>query len=469
MRVIAALLICALGAVAEEWSRFRGPNGVGVNDSAPLPETLSPAAALWAAEIPTGKSSPALTGDKIFLTGHEDERLVTFALDRSSGKVLWRRAAPARRLEKLNRLNDEASSSPVTDGENVYVFFGGYGLLSYGPDGNERWRIPMGPFSNFHGMGASPIYADGKVIMVVDQDQKAFVVAVDARDGSVVWRTERPDMVHSYTTPVLYRPADGPAEIIAPGSYQIVSYELESGAELWRWRGIAYQVKGTPVVESDRLFFNAWSVGGTAARRLVLPEFAAALAKLDANGNGTISEDEVPEEWTPDSSWAMQDLDKDGEYNEREWRYYTMRRTSTNSTLCIRLGGRGDVTSTHTIWQVRKNMPEVPAILVYQDAAYLIKNGAIFTAFDKETGEVLKQGRIREALDNYYASPVAGDGKIYLASEKGLVTVVRAGSVWQPLATVDFDDPIFATPALSEGKVYLRAGTKLYCIGGRRP
>ena len=466
MKVVLALLLCACTASAGDWSRFRGPNGAGVDDSAPLPDVLAPDSALWATDLPMGKSSPALTDDKIFLTGHEDEQLLTFALDRATGKILWRRAAPSRRLEKLNRLNDEASSSPVTDGENVYVFFGGYGLLSYGPDGNERWRVPLGPFTNFHGMGASPVFADGKIIMVVDQDQSAFIVALDAQDGSVVWRTERADMVHSYTTPVVYNPPDGPAEIIAPGSYQIVSYDLSNGKELWRWQGIAYQVKGTAVIEDDRLFFNAWSVGGTAARRLVLPKFSEALAKLDENGNGRLSQDEVPKEWQPDSSWAMQDLDKDGEFDEREWRYYTMRRTSTNLTLCLELGGRGDITGTHTIWKAQKNMPEVPAILIYRDIAYLIKNGGIFTSFDADTGEVLKQGRIRDAMDNYYASPVAGDGKIVLAGEQGLVSIVQAGADWRPLATWDYGEPIFATPALRDGRIYLRAGTKLYCFGG---
>lgn len=465
MKVVVALLLFASTAFSDGWSRFRGPNGTGVDDSAALPNALAADSARWMTETPQGKSSPALTDDTIFLTGHDEAQLLTMALDRATGKVLWRRTAPSRRLEKMHRLNSEASSSPVTDGENVYVFFGGYGLLSYGPDGNERWRLPLGPFTNFHGMGASPIYVDGKIIMVCDQDQGAFVMAVDARDGALLWRTERPEMVHSYTTPVIYRPADGPAEVIAPGSYQIVSYRLDNGEELWRWRGIAYQVKGTAVIEGDRLYFNAWSVGGTAARRLVLPEFAEALARADADGDGLISEDEIPKEWEPDSPFAMQDLDKNGEWNEKEWRYYTMRRTSTNATVCLRLGGRGDVTDTHTIWKMQKNMPEVPAVLVYRDAAYLIKNGGIFTAFDAETGDVLKQGRIRAALDNYYASPVAGDGKIYLAGEQGLVSVVRAGADWEPMATADFGDPVFATPVISDGRIFLRAGGKLYCFG----
>lgn len=462
----ALLLILSVSAIcAAEWSRFRGPDGTGVDDTAPLPNSLSPEEALWVSEIPAGKSSPALTDDTIFLTGHQDGQLLTFALDRETGKIRWRREAPSRRLERLHKLNDEASGSPVTDGRNVYTFFGGYGLLAYGPDGNELWRLPLGPFKNFHGMGASPVYADGKIIMVCDQDTDSFLVAVDASDGSVIWRTERTDAIHSFATPVVYRPSDGPVEVIVPGSYQIVSYALDSGEELWRWRGLAYQVKGTAALIGDRLYFNAWAVGGTAARRLLVPPFEEVREKLDRDGNGKFSQSEVPTEWKPDTPWAQQDLDKDGELNPTEWQYYTMRRSSTNSTICLRLGGRGDVTESHTVWQVQENQPEVPAILVYRGVAYLIKNGAIMTSFDAETGEVHKEGRMRAAMDNYYSSPVAGDGKIYLASEKGLVSVVKAGEEWEPLSTVDYGEEIFATPAVSDGRIYLRAGGKLYCFG----
>ena len=148
MRFSRALFSALLGTVlaaaisparAEDWSRFRGPNGLGVVESSPLPAEFGPSKNLvWKTPLPMGKSSPALTADRIFLTAHEDEKLLTLCLDRKSGEILWRRTAPTRRLEVLNRLNDEASSSPVTDGANVYVFFGGYGLFSLGPDGGER-------------------------------------------------------------------------------------------------------------------------------------------------------------------------------------------------------------------------------------------------------------------------------------------------------------------------------------------
>src|SRR5262249_7752529 len=159
-----------------------------------------------------GKSSPVVTADRIYLTGHENGNLFTFALDRKSGRILWRRQAPGNRDEKRNALNDPAAPSAVSDGSNVYVFFAGFGLISYSTDGAERWRVAMGPFTNFHGMGASPVLAEGKVLMICDQDQNAFLLAVDAKTGKQVWKTDRPDMVHSFSTPIVYK-----SQLIVPG------------------------------------------------------------------------------------------------------------------------------------------------------------------------------------------------------------------------------------------------------------
>jgi len=464
MRLLLLVTLFSAGLVGGDWSRFRGPNGLGVAEEAPLPDSIGPDVNVaWKTDLPMGKSSPALTEDRIFLTAHEGEKLFTLGLDRATGKILWKQQAPDRRLEKMHQLNDEASSSPVSDGENVYVFFGGFGMLSYTADGEERWRRPMGPFTNFHGMGASPVYHDGKVLMICDQDQGAFLIAVDAATGETVWRVERPDMVHSFSTPVLYEPADGPAELVVAGSYQMVSYAVDDGRELWRYRGLTYQVKSSPVIVGDTLYFNAWAPGGEPAVRLVLPPFAEALEKLDANKDGELSKDEVSQEWQP-GNWDMQDLNKNGSLDARDWQYYSQRRTSTNSTLAVKMGGRGDITESHVKWLSQKNMPDVPGVLLYQGVLYLIKNGGILTTLNPEDGSMLWQGRVRDALDNYYASPVAGDGKVYLASEKGLVTVLKPGAQPEPLGTTDFGEAIFATPALADGKIYLRTRSKLYCF-----
>ena len=470
-RILSSLFTVTLLAAAAhpcwaaDWPRFRGPNGGGVVETTGLPTEFGPDKnVVWKTVLPMGKSSPILTEDRIFLTAHENNKLYTICLDRSTGKILWRREAPGRRLEKMHRLNDEASASPVTDGENVYVFFAGYGLLSYGPDGNERWRRAMGPFTNFHGMGASPILADGKLLMVVDQDIRAFVIAVNVDDGSVAWRTERPDMVHSFSTPVIHRPKNGGAELIVPGSYQMVSYEVATGKEVWRLKGLTYQVKSVPVIDDGILYFNGWAPGGEPAVRLVLPDFPEMLERFDTDKDGRLSKAEIPKEWHP-GNWNMQDLDKDTVFDARDWRYYQSRRTSSNATMAIKLGGKGDITATHVLWRHRKTLPDVPSVLLYEDVLYEIKKGGIATTLNPKTGEVIKMGRLMDALDDYYASPVAADGKVYMAGMLGKITVLTGGGEWEILSTSDLGEEIFATPAIADGRMYVRTSSTLYCFG----
>jgi outer membrane protein assembly factor BamB len=466
MRAFLLLTIAAsvCPEVTAEWHRFRGPNGSGVADEKPLPREIGPGSGvIWKTTVPAGKSSPVLTSDRIYLTGHENGALLTFALDRKSGKILWRREAPGRRDEKRHTLNDPASPSPVTDGANVYVFFAGYGLLSYDREGKERWRLPLGPFTNFHGMGASPVLADGKVLMICDQDQDAYLLAVDQRTGKPVWKVERPEMVHSFSSPIVYRPASGPAELIVPGSYQMTSYEVRTGKLLWRVTGLTYQVKSVPVIGENTLYFNGWAPGGEPSERIELPDFKTVLAGHDQDRDGKLSKAEVPKNWHP-GNWDMQDLDKDGLLNEKDWRYYSMRRTSSNSLMAIRLGGRGDITASHVLWRYDKSLPDVPGVLLYRGVLYLVRNGGIVQTVDPDTGKALKQGRLRHALDEYYASPVAGDGKVYMISRNGTVSVLEAGADWGVAASAELGEEVFATPAIVDGCIWIRTATALYAF-----
>ena len=158
---------------AADWPRFRGPNGAGVADSPALPDSIGPDKhVIWKTALPPGHSSPVISGDRIFVTAFEGDKLVTIALDRANGKILWRREAPRDRHEKLDAQNSPSSPSPAADGRNVYVFFPDYGLLSYTFDGKERWRTPLGPFDNMYGMGVSPILAGDKVVLICDQQTR---------------------------------------------------------------------------------------------------------------------------------------------------------------------------------------------------------------------------------------------------------------------------------------------------------
>src|SRR5262245_7591738 len=144
------LIACpALLAAAVNWSQFRGPNASGVAPDTNLPVEFGPGKNLiWKTPLPPGHSSPVLTATRIFLTAFEGDRLLTFCLDRATGRIEWRRESPRPRSQDLHKANSPASPSPVTDGKNVYVFFFDYGVLAYGEDGNEKWRVPLGPFNN---------------------------------------------------------------------------------------------------------------------------------------------------------------------------------------------------------------------------------------------------------------------------------------------------------------------------------
>src|SRR5262245_4663025 len=203
-------ILLTLAASAADWTQFRGPNASGISESR-LPEDFGPdRGVVWKTPVLPGNSSPVLATDRVYLTGHEADVLVTLAVDRATGKLLWKREAPRPRKQAIERpANGPTSASPVTDGRNAYVFFQDFGLLAYGPDGKELWRMPLGPFRNPFGHGASPILAGGTLFMVCDQDVGAFLLAVDTATGAVRWRAERPHAQRGYATPILYRPPNG--------------------------------------------------------------------------------------------------------------------------------------------------------------------------------------------------------------------------------------------------------------------
>ena len=161
--LVAGTTLTAAATAAEKsdqktWSQFRGPNGSGVNETTRLPVEFGPDKnMIWQTPLPPGHSSPVLSRNYVFVTAFEDSALFTICLDRRTGKIAWRRAAPRTREEKVDYRNTPASPSPVTDGKHVFVFFQDYGMLAYDLRGNRIWQQPLGPFNNVYGMGASPV------------------------------------------------------------------------------------------------------------------------------------------------------------------------------------------------------------------------------------------------------------------------------------------------------------------------
>ncbi|HWY47288.1 MAG TPA: PQQ-binding-like beta-propeller repeat protein [Bryobacteraceae bacterium] len=463
----AVLLLCATTCTlaASDWPQFRGPNAFGVSSTTGLPAEFGPGKnVLWKTPLPPGHSSPVLSEDRIFLTAFDDEHLYVITLDRATGKILWRREVPRSRKQKLHNSNSPASPSVATDGKNAYAFFTDFGLVSYGSDGEERWRVPLGPFNNPFGLGASPVLANGKVIQVCDSETGSFAIAVDQNSGRIVWRTERPEMTRGFSTPVLYQPKQGALQALVAGTNRFIAYDVDTGKEVWWVRGLTWQMKPTPIIAGGVAYVLGWAGGADQGNQQQLPSFEEMLRVADTNHDRKLSKDELPDRHYKDD-FEDSDLDGDGFLSEREWEKYREKRTMVNSVMAVRLGGSGDVTDTNILWRYYKSLPNVPSPLLYENVLYLVKEGGILTALDPATGGVLKQGRLKGALDFYYSSPVAADGKIFASSQDGHVSVIRAGRDWEVLAVNDMDDEVYATPAPVDGRLYLRTRSALYCFG----
>ena len=486
---IVALFIAALAgsgaltrAVAEDWPQFRGPNGTGVSASTGLPVEFGPTKnVIWKTALPPGHSSPVLTRDRIFVTAHtkknaqagakEPYKLLVICLDRQTGKLLWQREVPRLRVGRLQLVNGPASPSPVTDGSNVYVFFQEFGLVSYDAAGKERWKLPLGPFNMFYGFGASPILVDDKVILPVDQDNPgSFLIAVDKNSGRVRWKVDRPVVISGYSTPIIYSPKQGPKQIVVPESFQLSAYSVEDGKRVWWVRGLACEMKSIASHDAEYLYINGWGFPqNQPGRQVKTIPFEEGLARYDKNGDHQISKSEISGAETLDKmlgdAFEAFDTDRDEKLNAKDWEVFRGMMASENGLLAIKLGGQGDQTATAIRWRYQKPVPQVPSTLLYKGVLYMINDSGILISFDPATGAVLKQGRLHGAIDKYFSSPVAADDKVFLIGEAGAVSVLKAGGDWQVLAVNELDDECFATPAIADGRIYIRTRSALYCFG----
>lgn len=477
-QVVSAVFVCLVlagtTAAATDWSRFRGPNGTGVAETSGLPSEMGPEKnVVWKVPVPEGHSSPVLSDRHLFLTGHENDDLYVMAFDRSSGRELWRRTLPRRHKGRLDGPNGPASPSPVTDGEHVYAFFQDFGLIAFSAaDGSERWRLPLGPFNIFYGFGASPILVDGLVLLSVDQDSGAFLLAVDASTGEVRYKVDRPGVISGYSTPTLYQPANGPKQIIIPESFQLSSYAVADGRRIWWVRGLACEMKSVASIDGRTLYVNGWGFpqNQPGAQVPTIP-FDEALARYDGNKDGRIAGAEVSGDTpldrmlNPKYGFPAFDLDRNGSLDAREWDVVRAMLGSENGLLAIALGGEGDVTGTAIRWRYQRPVPQVPSTVLYGGALFMVNDSGILISFDPASGKVLKQGRLKGAIDKYFASPVAADGRVFLISQDGTMSVVSGKGEWEPVAVNPLGDEVFATPAIADGRIYVRTKSTLYAFG----
>ena len=463
--VSCALLIAAASDVSGQWSQFRGPNGSGIDSSAGYPVVFSPSKnVVWKTAVPFGQSSPVLAGGHLYLTANEGDKLLTICLDATTGRELWRRELRPSTRHKIYKANDPASPSPAADADGVVVFFPDFGLAAYTTDGKDRWTVPLGPFKSFYGMAASPVVVGDLAILVCDQQTGSFVVAVDRKTGKTRWKKERAGAVDGYATPMVFQPAAGPEQLIVLGSSKLESYAVDTGQQRW-WLPIGSNgAMGTIVSSGDTLFFA--TIGSSEPW---LPTFETVLQKHDTDKDGRVS----AQEFAANKEWAEHfgffDHDADNFISSKEWA--TMRSYGAGEyfgAMAVRPGNAsGKLDATAVLWRFQKNLPYIPAPLLYQNVFYMVKDGGIVTALDAKTGKLLHQARSPKAMGEYHASPVAADGKVFLANTEGKVTVLKAGPEGQVLAVNDMGEEVHATPALVGGRIYLRTRSAVYAFAGK--
>ena len=420
--IVAATFVLSSFAGAADWPQFRGPNSSGIGDGKPPVEFGPSQNVLWKAAVGAGLSSPIIAKGRVFLTEFDraTNQLATLCIDQRTGKILWRRTVAPAEIEKVHDIGSPAAPTPATDGERVYVYFGSYGLVSYDFDGKLLWerRLPLS--QNIYGAVASPIVA-GDLLVLNHQGKDAYLLGVNRRDGKTVWKTDRSKFQYGWSTPVYWR-HDGLDEIVVLGgdfgpNQRLMAYNLADGAERWWVAGLPPCGKSTPVIGSDMVFFAA-----------------------------------------PDIILETEAEKKDP---ERAAQFYAK---NASRVMAIRPGGKSEVNQTHVAWTETKGVPGVPSPLYYNGRLYTVQNGGIVFSRVAKTGELVYSGRTG-AMGYYYSSPVAADNKIYLASEEGVVVVLDGGEELKVLARNKLDGQIMATPAIVDGKIYVRTENQLYAFG----
>ena len=431
------ILVTASVASAQNWPSFRGPNASGVAaGNAPTSWNGEKSSnVVWKTAIPGfSHSSPIIWGNKIFLiTAISSDPATKFAakgqgiglatdtvkhtwqiycLDKVSGKVLWSKTAyEGTPRAKRHIKATQANSTPVTDGRYVVAMFGSQGLDCYDLDGKVIWKKDVGILdpglwddpTSSWGHASSPVIYKDLVIIQADGHKQSFIAAYNLKDGSQAWRVERNEIT-SWSTPTLNTSAMR-TELVANGGRFIRGYDPLTGKELWRFSDDNTEVKmQAPLVAEGLIYIS----GGYPAGR---PIYA-----FRSGATGDIS-------LKP-----------------------------------------GQETNDFIAWKSIKGSPYTPTPIIYNDIYYACADNGVLSAYEAKTGERIYQERLPSSFS---ASPIAADGKLYLASEDGDVFVVKAGRKFELLATNSMGQPLMATPAISDGLVILRTTDSVFAVGER--
>jgi len=421
---------------AGDWARFRGPNGSGIPaDSEPVPTEWSPSRNVqWRTELPgAGVSSPIVVGNRVFVTCYsgyglnrqepgniEDLKRHLICVDRNSGKVLWEKTIAATMPEDPYTgmgvpAHGYASHTPVSDGKAVYVFFGKSGALAFDMDGNQKWQTQLGAESDPKrwGSASSPILTDDLLVVTAGPESRA-VYGLDVKTGKELWKAESSGLGDVWGTPILTEGKDGRTDIVIGAPYEVWGINSATGKLSWFCEAIPSDSYSSSVVLAQNTIFGITGREG--------------------------------------------------------------------GSIAIKAGGYGDISESHVLWTGR-DRSRYGTPVIQENRLYYVSSG-IATCLDATTGEEVYRARLEGGADatpaasgfgfgfgrgrgGDYSSPVLADGKVFYVAESGVTYVLKAGDQFEQLAAnrvTEESENFAATPAISNGDLFIRSDKALYCI-----
>ena len=471
------------------WPQFRGPNASGVAEKAHPPIQFGQGTnLLWKVVVPPGVSAPVVWGDRLFITAFASNQLLTLAYDARDGRELWRRVAPAEKIEPCHEFSSPAASTPCTDGERVYAYFGSFGLLAYDFAGREVWRHAFERLPSQYGTANSPILAGGHLILQHDGDStNAQLVALAPATGQTVWESPRPLAGSCYSTPMIWR-HDGIEELIVQGKGRVAAYSLSGGPPKWWVKGWGFSAVTTPVAGDGMLFAGGSGMGDPSQPDDPLFDWKKLIADFDANKDGQLALNEVPLSviWhirkelpidVPGNGFPMRsllatfvDANHDGIVTKAEWdatMAFTKDKFNADRFVAIRPGGREDSTDTQVQWETTKGLSELPSPLFYRGRLHFLRDGGLWTVIEPKTGKRLLDRERLGTGGQAVASPIAANGYIYTVNESGAFTVLRAGDTLDVVAINKLGESVRTTPALAGDTLYVRTAGLLWAFAAK--
>ena len=384
----------------ENWAGWRGPRGDGtVKDAEKLPVEWSvPENVIWKTPLPgRGHASPIIWEDRIFIVEavKETQERVLISLDRRDGKLLWLKTVLKAPIERIHPLNSYSSSTPATDGEQVYVSFlddKKMFVAAYDFDGREIWKKHPGVFSSVHGYCASPILWKDKVIINGDHDGDAYIAALDRATGKTLWKTNRPNKTRSYCTPII-REIDGRTQMILSGSKSVASYDPDTGKQHWVIDGPTEQYVASIVYNGKNLFMTC----GFPERHLLA---------IDPRGSGNVTETHVLWRTTEDCSYVPSPV-LIGEY---------LLMVSDKGVASCYIADAGE-----KLWKEKLPRRHSSSLIAANGLAYFLSDKGIMTVVKPgKTFEMVAQNQLGEETN---ASPAIYDNKFYVRGDKHLFCI----------------------------------------------